>query len=194
MSLPATARFRLAAAPGLGLTQDILNTRAIAVKQFEDLLSDTATAQRWLSPTLAEWSLSHGSVDPALVITDADLRGLVRLRTHVEALVSGAPARQVQADFEQVAATIQLAPDGAMSLAPTGSGWRWLASAVHCELMLAQQAGTWSRLKLCRNRVCRSAFYDNSRNNSGVWHNTKTCGNAANLRASRERRRAPVAE
>jgi predicted RNA-binding Zn ribbon-like protein len=43
---------------------------------------------------------------------------------------------------------------------------------------------------VCRNPRCRVAFYDRSRNNSGVWHDVRTCGNAANLRAHRERQRA----
>jgi predicted RNA-binding Zn ribbon-like protein len=34
------------------------------------------------------------------------------------------------------------------------------------------------------------AFFDRSRNNSGVWHDVAACGNAINLRASRARRRA----
>ena len=34
------------------------------------------------------------------------------------------------------------------------------------------------------------AFYDRSRNNGRVWHDVHTCGNVANLRASRARRRA----
>jgi len=37
---------------------------------------------------------------------------------------------------------------------------------------------------------CRVAFYDRSRNASGVWHSVRICGNAINLRAHRERRRA----
>jgi len=65
-----------------------------------------------------------------------------------------------------------------------------LASVVWGETLLAQRADTWRRLKLCRNAVCNSAFYDRSKNNSGVWHDVKMCGNAANLRASRARRRA----
>ena len=64
-----------------------------------------------------------------------------------------------------------------------------MASALWSEALLAQQAGTWSRLKLCHNAQCRTAFYDTSRNNSGVWHDVSTCGNSANLRAFRERRR-----
>jgi predicted RNA-binding Zn ribbon-like protein len=54
---------------------------------------------------------------------------------------------------------------------------------------LGVQAGTWMRLKLCHNPPCASAFHDRSKNNGGVWHDVKTCGNAVNLRASRARRR-----
>jgi predicted RNA-binding Zn ribbon-like protein len=66
---------------------------------------------------------------------------------------------------------------------------RALESAVWAEVLLAQRAGTWARLKLCREPACASAFYDMSRNNSGVWHDVRVCGNAANLRASRLRRK-----
>ena len=53
----------------------------------------------------------------------------------------------------------------------------------------AMSAGLWQRLKLCHNADCRAAFFDTSRNNSGVWHDVSTCGNTANLRAFRERKR-----
>jgi predicted RNA-binding Zn ribbon-like protein len=54
---------------------------------------------------------------------------------------------------------------------------------------LSQQEGTWRRIKQCHKHGCDTTFYDRSKNNSGVWHNVKTCGNAENLRASRARRR-----
>ncbi len=53
----------------------------------------------------------------------------------------------------------------------------------------AQHDGGWSRVKLCREPRCRSAFYDASRNGSAVWHNVRVCGNITNLRASRARRK-----
>jgi predicted RNA-binding Zn ribbon-like protein len=56
-------------------------------------------------------------------------------------------------------------------------------------LFEGQQVGTRRRLKTCRNPRCRVAFYDRSRNASGVWHSVRICGNAINLRAHRERRR-----
>ncbi|MGA4847097.1 CGNR zinc finger domain-containing protein [Streptomyces sp. G5(2025)] len=52
-----------------------------------------------------------------------------------------------------------------------------------------QRSDTARHLKACRNPLCRVAFYDRSRYDSGVWHDVKTRGNAANLRAYRARRR-----
>jgi hypothetical protein len=86
---------------------------------------------------------------------------------------------------------VSLVPDadGWVRIVPAGRGTRWLASALWAEALLAQQAGLWPRLKLCHNADCRAAFFDTSRNNSGVWHDVSTCGNTANLRAFRERKR-----
>jgi predicted RNA-binding Zn ribbon-like protein len=47
----------------------------------------------------------------------------------------------------------------------------------------------WRRLKLCRNDRCAVSFYDRSRNNSAVYHDSRECGNAIYLRASRARKR-----
>jgi predicted RNA-binding Zn ribbon-like protein len=55
------------------------------------------------------------------------------------------------------------------------------------ETFTAQRLDTWRRLKICRNEVCSLSFYDRSRNNSAVWHDSRVCGNAAYLRASRAR-------
>jgi predicted RNA-binding Zn ribbon-like protein len=49
------------------------------------------------------------------------------------------------------------------------------------------------RLKICRNERCQCAFYDRPRNNSGVWHKVRICGNAANLCAYRARKREQTA-
>ncbi|MGV9563808.1 CGNR zinc finger domain-containing protein [Streptomyces sp. NPDC003480] len=68
-----------------------------------------------------------------------------------------------------------------------------MAALALIEVFLAQQTGAWQRLKMCRNDRCGTMFFDRSRNISGVWHNVKICGNAANLRAYRARQRAQKA-
>ena len=49
-------------------------------------------------------------------------------------------------------------------------------------------ARRWARMRTCQNPVCQTAFYDSTRNGNRVWHDTKTCGNIMNLRASRARK------
>jgi predicted RNA-binding Zn ribbon-like protein len=51
-------------------------------------------------------------------------------------------------------------------------------------------AGTWDRLKACRQETCRWAFYDNTKNRSGVWCTMEVCGNRAKARSYRERQSA----
>jgi predicted RNA-binding Zn ribbon-like protein len=74
-------------------------------------------------------------------------------------------------------------------LQPQETGQRALVMLVLAALFESQQADTRRRLKTCRNPRCQVAFYDRSRNVSGVWHSVRTCGNAINLRAHRQRRR-----
>jgi predicted RNA-binding Zn ribbon-like protein len=87
------------------------------------------------------------------------------------------------------AAALHLGADGSVRLQPQQTGQQALVMLVLAALFEGQQAGTRRRLKTCRNPRCRVAFYDRSRNASGVWHSVRICGNAINLRAHRERRR-----
>jgi hypothetical protein len=109
------------------------------------------------------------------------------LRATIAGLISGEAGDKP--GVGSVLASFALSDSGDVRLEPAGSGWRWLASALWGEILVSQQTGTWRRIKQCHNPDCRSTFYDRSKNNSGVWHNVKVCGNAANLRASRARRR-----
>jgi predicted RNA-binding Zn ribbon-like protein len=96
----------------------------------------------------------------------------------------------------QLAASLRLVlrSDGRIVPDPQGDAVAWLSGAVLSEIQRAQQTDTWRRLKICRNHNCSGAFYDRSKNNSGVWHDVRTCGNAVNLRASRARRRQAARE
>ncbi len=73
---------------------------------------------------------------------------------------------------------------------PAGSGADRVAGLVLTELVIASRTGRLRRLKTCANRACGAAFYDGSPGATRTWHDVKTCGNAANLRASRARRAA----
>jgi predicted RNA-binding Zn ribbon-like protein len=184
-------RFPVTPAPdGLVLVQELLNTRSIRGKA-DDLLADAATAGEWASRTLPEWSARTGIPSPRLRIGTVELERLRALRRHIdEAMRDGAtPVAE-----SSIGLRLDSAPDGTLRLVPDGVGIEWMAAAVWSEVFAAQQVDRWKRLKLCKNVECSSAFYDRSKNNSGVWHDVHTCGNTANLKASRARkaRSAPV--
>jgi hypothetical protein len=182
----ASQRYGLASAPGgLGLVQDFLNT--IPIYDYPDLLADTTLADDWAANAVRTWSAVRGVEAQPPSFAEADLARLRELRGTIAALVAGEPTDG--RGTGPVSASFALSDAGDVRLEPGGTGWRWLASALWGEILLGQRDGSWRRLKQCHNHQCRSTFYDRSKNNSGVWHNVKTCGNAANLRASRARRR-----
>lgn len=189
ISWTASERFGLSAAPGgTALVQDFLNTRAIT--EHPDLLADPTLAKTWLIGAVNAWSDTRGGEPQRLpILTTADLGKLRSLRATLAGLVGDGVAPSP--GLVSVPTAFELSESGDVRLTPAGSGWRWVASALWGEILLSQQAGTFRRLKQCHNSDCRSTFYDRSKNNSGVWHSVKVCGNAANLRASRARRRRP---
>ncbi|MFI7602891.1 CGNR zinc finger domain-containing protein [Actinoplanes sp. NPDC049681] len=193
MSWKASARHGVREAPaGLALLQDLINTRA-TMSYAPDLLASPDDAQRWLSDALATWSRVAGLPAPVILLSSTDMRSLRRLRTTFEGVILAGSGRGPSQDdaLPPADVPVTLVPDaeGWVRMIPSGRGTRWLASALWAEALLAQQAGLWPRLKLCNNVECRAAFFDTSRNNSGVWHDVSTCGNTANLRAFRERKR-----
>lgn len=206
MSWTATPRYGLDVAPGgLAFVHDFLNTASGGRPRQVDLLSDTALAAEWLQGALAawreQWGLS-GNPDAQVDLKSRDLTILRRLREQFIVSmrsqhagdrqdVGSGRASELPA-FEQLGVTLEagILPDGTVYFLPAGTGWKRVLGPVLLEVRRAQDAGTWHRLKSCKNDRCRGVFYDRSRNNSGVWHDVGTCGNIANLRASRERRRA----
>lgn len=184
---PASERYGLTPAPhGLALVQDLLNTREIR-SHGADLLADGVSTEAWGRQAVRAWSAERGAESAPPALNDHDAAKLRALREVLAGLVAGDPIDS--SDMHSNAATFALSDGGDVRLEPTGQGWRWLSSALWSEVLLAQQTGSWQRLKTCHNPDCGSSFYDRSKNCSGVWHNVKTCGNAANLRASRARRR-----
>jgi predicted RNA-binding Zn ribbon-like protein len=192
----ATARFGARTAPdGLALVQELVNTHAVE-RDGADLLADHATAQQWLQEAGRQWADDRGLEPADPTLPETDLQVLRDLRASVQELLAippdqrpadsvGAPSAVTQR------AEVYLVTDeaGRVAMVPAGTGVGWLASAIWSEILLAQRTRTWSRLKLCHEPGCLSAFYDASRNGSGVWHNVRSCGNIANLRASRSRKK-----
>ncbi|GHH76957.1 hypothetical protein GCM10018793_24080 [Streptomyces sulfonofaciens] len=200
MTWSATERYALEPAPGgLAFVQDLLNTSPAGRPRHADWLDDPTTAQTWLNEALARWSAASGRPAPAVDLTDRDREALRNLRWALRRLLSdgsdGAEAMsaQVLAAFPALSVSMQVDERGTVVAEPSGTGWRRVASLALIECLQAQQTDQRRRLKICRNERCPCAFYDRSRNNSGVWHDVRFCGNAANLRAYRARKREQAA-
>ena len=183
--MSATSRYRLEAAPsGLFLVQDLVNTRGVPAYGVRDLLGTVADAQRWVRTSVRTWQRAAAVAGGVGRLTSTDLPALRRLRDEAERAV-----RRETGTPRELPARLLVDAEGRVSLGSVGTGVDWLAGAVWGEVLAAQRDGSWDRLKVCRNPQCPCAFHDASRNNSRVWHDVHTCGNVANLRASRARRR-----
>ncbi|WP_051745905.1 CGNR zinc finger domain-containing protein [Streptomyces yerevanensis] len=179
-------RYGIAMAPGeLRIVQDLLNTASIpkAGGDVPDLLDAPDTAARWLGA----YGIAGDSpgVSDLRTLRDAIRRSLVE-RDHD-------PDRDDDAGPAVVESVVRVRfeADGTVRFVPGSVGIPALGQRVLLAIYDAQRAGTWRRLKLCRNPLCAVAFWDSSRNTSGVWHDVRTCGNVANLRKSRARRGRP---
>jgi predicted RNA-binding Zn ribbon-like protein len=184
VSDPATERYAAAAAPvSLQRVQSFLNTRAGGRAAKPDLLASPAPANRWLR-TL-QWPAT-----PRL--TADDLTPLRELREALQAQLQAGPDTPDAADLARQLEKLRWGmtlEDGQLALSAEGAGWRQVAGTLLGDILAAQQHGRWPRLKACRNPICSVVFYDSSKNQARVWHNTSVCGNLINLRASRARRR-----
>ncbi|MFI6779450.1 CGNR zinc finger domain-containing protein [Micromonospora sp. NPDC050276] len=199
----ATARYHLDPAPGgLGLVQDLLNTISAGVPRQPDLLNDLDSAAEWAQQAVAQWSAATGRPAPDVTLDPAGLRELRIFRDElldeIEARLHATPesgqpatgtATQALTGSRTAGATLRLDEDGSVQLEPAGAGAELLVSLVLAALFEAQLADVARRIKTCRNPRCRVAFYDRSRNNSGVWHSVRVCGHPTNLRAHRARQR-----
>lgn len=194
MSMLSTPRYEVLPAPGrLFLAQELLNTIPAGRPRMQDLLASVEHAQRWVDAAFNEWAAENSQVKPDLVLTEDDLPLLRELRTALHDLRSFRPETVPAPTGVELRGTVDLVltADG-VTAAPSGKG-KSAASKVQATILAecfqAQLSGTWTRLKVCKSPKCDVAFYDRSKNASGVWHDVHICGNAINLRASRARQK-----
>jgi hypothetical protein len=170
------------------LSQELANTIGFDhLPEVADLLDEVGTAQHWIDAVVPTWCISFGADDPHIVVTAAELSRLRAARDALRSVISD-PADTGGDTVIAGAAAVAVTRAGAY-LEPVGSGASWLTAAIAIEAVSAHTQDSFRRLKLCYQPKCRVAFYDRSKNNSRVWHDTATCGNQVNSRAHRARRR-----
>lgn len=147
---------------------------------------------------LARFCREHGTEVADEDVTDDDVVLAQVVREGVRAaLARHDDAGREPVDGEALARLEAVAPDlslhvglggGPASLVALGGGVRALLADVLGRAVTA--ADDWPRLKVCRHPRCRAAFFDRSRNGSGVWCSMAVCGSDTKKRAFVERRRA----
>lgn len=196
MPWTATGRYDLEPAPGgLAFVQDLLNTISAGKPREPDLLEDVEVARTWLAQAFANWNEETGQPAPVVEITADGLQELRDFRhdlhRHLQPARTDTSPKSHPVRTPTAAQTaLRLDADGRIRAEAQGKGWRQVASLAMIEAYQAQCADFLRRLKSCRNTRCTVTFFDRSRNNSGVWHDVRVCGNAANLRNHRARKRA----
>jgi predicted RNA-binding Zn ribbon-like protein len=175
-------------APGeLEQVRAFVNT--LDIEEGEDALGTPGALSAWLT--------EHGLLGRSVRATAADLREALEVREALRELLLAhtdrVPAPNAAATLDAAArrARLELRFDADGGHLESCAGG--VTGALGRLLALVQGAmanGTWERLKACRRETCNWAFYDNTKNRSGVWCTMETCGNRAKAQAYRARHAA----
>jgi predicted RNA-binding Zn ribbon-like protein len=174
-------------APGdLAMIQGLVNTRDLETAR--DALAGPEQLHAWL--------VRVGFLEKRDVVTQDDLQHMLEVREALRMLLlanTGMPEdANALSTLNRVAArsplvvtfTVQRASSLETAIGGVdGALGRLLAIVFH-----AMAKGTWHRLKACLNDACQWAFYDHSKNQSGMWCSMAACGSRIKARAYRQRK------
>jgi predicted RNA-binding Zn ribbon-like protein len=171
---------------GLDLVIDFVNTVDI------DAGTDALATPEGMATWLAEQQLLRDATTP---VSAAERLDALRLREALRELMlsnsGGAGPGRAGGELERAARRgdlrVHFAPSGSMSLEPGADGFAGALAQLLVPVSQALSDGSWQRVKACRASDCQWAFYDRSRNRSGVWCEMAVCGNRTKVRAYRER-------
>jgi predicted RNA-binding Zn ribbon-like protein len=171
---------------GLDLVIDFVNT--LDLEEGTDALATPHELAAWLANRRLMKS-------PAPTLSGADRLQAIKLREALRTLMlannGGTPDGRADRELEQAARRgdlgVHFAPSGTMSLAPGAGGLAGALAQLLVPVAHAVSDGSWQRVKACGAPACQWAFYDRSRNRSGVWCEMAVCGNRTKVRAYRER-------
>jgi len=174
-------------APGdLLYVQGFVNTRYVG-----DHSDDLATTDR-----AAAWFQRFGLLPPGSAISEAERGQAVGFREGLRYLLKvnhGAPVEvdevaSLRRIIDSLPMRLSYNDDGSLELRASGEGMAGALGALQAVVYRATSDGTWFRLKACPGQDCQWAFYDASKNHSGVWCTMEVCGNREKVRSHRARK------
>jgi hypothetical protein len=176
------------AAPGqLALIQALVNTQYGQARRAHR----EVTTPEQLRAFLVE---NHLFAD-GLPVTEGDFRRLIQMREALRSLLrrnTDGEDTPLQVELLNTLAsnaplTVRFQRDGLPVLEPDIAGVDGVIASLLGMVFTSMIDGTWRRLKVCRNERCQKAFYDTSKNGSGVWCSMAGCGSRVKARAYRQR-------
>lgn len=173
---------------GLALVIDFVNTAEL----------DESTEELTSVEALRDWFQARGLLDSdpgGAGLTEEDRQTAIAVREALRALMRANNGEAVDpgaaAVLEDAACRGELGlhftPTGEVCFRPGRGGIDGALAQLLVPVADAVRDGTWSRVKGCRADDCQWAFYDRSRNRSGVWCDMAACGNRTKVRAYRAR-------
>jgi predicted RNA-binding Zn ribbon-like protein len=172
-------------APGrLELVRQFVNTLDLE-KDEENLGSSTQ---------LASWLREHDLLARGAKVGERDVARLHEVREALRAVLKehngfdhdAAAVSTLHEAANRANIALTFDPEGT-HLAPQAPGVDGAIGQLLTIVHEAEHDGTWDRLKACPWHTCHYAFYDNTKNGSGVWCTMEVCGNRAKAKAYRER-------
>jgi predicted RNA-binding Zn ribbon-like protein len=176
---------KLSAPHELDLVIDFVNTRDV----------ETGSDELGEPPALGAWLRERGLLQGRAGPDGAEHRQALELREALRTLMlahnGGEDGSRAGRTLERVARDgglgVHFADDGSLALDAAGPGYAGALARLLVPVAHALEDGSWERAKACRAEDCTWAFYDRSRNRSGVWCEMAVCGNRTKVRAYRDR-------
>jgi predicted RNA-binding Zn ribbon-like protein len=172
----------------LRLVQDFVNT------EIPDWQRDDISTPETLAAWLRERGLAgdDDEVDADIFVAARSLRAALRELALANTLgrpLAPGRRRAVDETLGAFALRVRLL-DGVPHLAPAAPGPAGGLATIVAVVADARAAGSWPRLKACRQETCGWVFYDGSRNRSSSWCSMQVCGGRAKASSYRRRRAA----
>ena len=145
----------------------------------------------WLPFFLRRWGFAEPRDFPFPLAKWKKLRAILRRICEAAAKGKSTPTADIWAlnRFLRVS--------GSMQLSHYQNGWQleFTPNAYRWDWVLAETARSFadaltrdaSRIKICRNRVCRWVFFDETKGKTRCWCDDKICGNRERVRRARSR-------
>ncbi|MEA2273539.1 MAG: hypothetical protein QOI98_2247 [Solirubrobacteraceae bacterium] len=177
------------AAPGrLDLIREFVNTYDL--EDDTDRIGTPEELRTWLKD--AGLLGGRASVADEDVRNAATVRGAIRdlLLAHTGRALEAEAPRTLDAAARRARLGVRFHPDGGAAVESEAKGVDGAIGELLSIIAASMADGSWERLKACQADDCHWAFYDHTRNHSGVWCDMAVCGNRAKVERFRARQRA----